>query len=198
MQKAYEQVKAGDGQVLLIEGEAGIGKTRLVDEFVGLLRQEGEDVNFLFGSYPPGGAATAAGAFSEAYREQFGTDALEDTLEDYLKPTPILIRAFAAILRGETTPRDAEPLTKDSLRTVFIHTTRGLAAERTTVVLIDDLHFAPEEGRALFASLALAVPDQRILLLGTVRPGVPEEWTAGITRLEHTGSGRCLGLDRRT
>ena len=73
--------KAGEGQVLLIEGEAGIGKTRLVDEFVGRLRQEGEDLNFLFGSYPPGGAATAAGAFSTAYREHFGAEGLEETLE---------------------------------------------------------------------------------------------------------------------
>ena len=39
LQGLYEKAKAGDGQVLLIEGEAGIGKTRLVDEFVG---QRGE------------------------------------------------------------------------------------------------------------------------------------------------------------
>ena len=72
----YEEAKAGDGQVLLIEGEAGIGKTRLVDEFVGRLRHESEDVNFLFGSYPPGGAATARVRFprptasSSAKRDQ--------------------------------------------------------------------------------------------------------------------------------
>ena len=143
---------------LLIEGEAGIGKTRLVDEFVGRLRQDGEDLNFLFGSYPPGGAATAAGAFSTAYREHFGSRGLEETLGSYLTATPLLIPAFAALLRGEPPPTGAEPLTKDSLQTVFVHATRGLAAERPTVVLIDDLHFAPEEGRALFASLALAVP----------------------------------------
>ena len=63
LQTLYEKAKAGDGQVLLVGGEAGIGKTRLMDEFVGRLRQEGEDLNFLFCSYPPGGAATAAGAF---------------------------------------------------------------------------------------------------------------------------------------
>ena len=181
----YEQAKAGDGQVLLIEGEAGIGKTRLVDEFVGRLRQEGDDINFVFGSYPPGGAATAAGAFAEAYREQFGAEGLEDTLKDYVTPTPILIPAFAALLRGETTPMGAEALTKDSLQTVFIHATRGLAAELTTIVLIDDLHFAPEAGRALFSSMAMAVPGHRLLLVGTMRPGVPEDWVANVERLDH-------------
>ena len=181
----YEKAKAGDGQVLLIEGEAGIGKTRLVDEFMGRLREEGEDVNFVFGSYPPGGAATAAGAFAEAYREQFGAEGLADTLKGYLTATPVLIPAFAALLRGETTPAGAEPLTKDALQTVFAHATRALAAERPTVVLIDDLHFAPEDGRALFSSLALAIPRHRILLIGTMRPGVPEAWTANVTRLDH-------------
>jgi len=181
----YEQAKAGDGQVLLVEGEAGIGKTRLVDEFVGRLRQEGEDVNFLFGSYPPGGAATASGAFSEAYREQFGAEGLEESLGAYLGAAPILVPAFAALLKGETTPKDAQRLTKESLQTVFVHTTRALAAERTTIVLIDDLHFAPEDGRALFASLALAVPGHRILLLGTMRPGLGEDWIANLERLDH-------------
>ncbi|MHC5012509.1 MAG: serine/threonine-protein kinase, partial [Planctomycetota bacterium] len=182
----YGRAKDGEGQVLLIEGEAGIGKTRLVDEFVGRLRQDGEELNFLYGSYPPGGAATAAGAFSTAYREQFGEAALEQTLGRYLPETPILIPAFAALLRGDATPTGAEPLTKDSLQTVFVHATRALAAERPTVVLIDDLHFSPEEGRALFALLALALHGHRVLLIGTARPGLSEEWVANLERQEHT------------
>jgi len=184
----YERVKAGDGRVVLIDGEAGIGKTRLVDEFVHQLQREGEDVNFLFGSYPPGGAATAAGAFSTAYREHFGSEGLPEVLQEYLTVTPLLVPSFAALLRGDATPTGAQPLTKDSLQTVFVHATRGLAAERPTIVLIDDLHFAPEDGRALFASLAVAVPGQSILLIGAMRPGVPEEWIAHVTRLEHATS----------
>jgi serine/threonine-protein kinase len=46
----FEKAKAGEGQVVLIEGEAGIGKSRLVDELVGRLQHSGQDVNFLFGS----------------------------------------------------------------------------------------------------------------------------------------------------
>jgi len=55
-----------------------------------------------------------------------------------------------------------------------------------TVVLIDDLHFAPDEGRALFSSLAMAMPGHRVLLIGSTRPGVSEEWRAGLTRLAQT------------
>ncbi len=182
----YEQAKAGEGRVLLLDGEAGIGKTRLVDEFVGLLEQEGEDVNFLFGSYPPGGAATAAGAFSSAFREHLGEEGLAETLAGYLTVTPLLVPAFAALLRGDALPPGAEPLTKDSLQTVFVHTTRALASERPTIILIDDLHFAPEEGRALFAALALAAPGHRVFLVGTMREGLPEAWVADLERLEHS------------
>ncbi|MHC4549417.1 MAG: serine/threonine-protein kinase [Planctomycetota bacterium] len=182
----YEKAQAGEGQVLLLEGEAGIGKTRLVDEFFARLLGRSDEVNLLFGSYPPGGAATAATAFAKAYRNHFGEENLEETLHDYLTITPGLIPSFAALLKGETTPKGEEALTKDSLQTVFVHATRALAQERPTVVVIDDLHFTPAEGRALFASLALAVPGHRILLVGTSRPGLPQDWVAGVERQVHS------------
>jgi tetratricopeptide (TPR) repeat protein len=183
----YDKAKSGEGQVLLVEGEAGIGKSRLLDEFVGLLQREGEDLNFLWGSYPPGGAATASGAFSTAYREHFGGEVLDDVLPAVLGDSRTLAPAFAALLRGEPSPEGAEPLRKDSLQTVFVHATRALARDRTTIVLIEDLHFAPDEGRALFASLALASPGHRVLLVGTTRPGLDERWLAEAQR---QGAGR--------
>jgi len=176
----FERAKGGDGRVVLIEGEAGIGKSRLVDEFVGRLRRDGEDVNFLFGQYPPGGAATAAGAFSEAFREHLG----EGGSAPWLSQTPVFIRPFDALLRGEPAPEDSEPLTQAALGTCFVHVTRNLAAERPTVVLIDDLHFAPAEAKALFTTLALAVPEHRIMLIGTMRSREDEKWVADLTRLE--------------
>jgi tetratricopeptide (TPR) repeat protein len=178
----YEQAKSGDGRVVLIEGEAGIGKSRLVDELVARLLADGEELDFLFGSYPPGGAATGGGAFSLAYREHLGAAGSEEVLTD----SPLLVPAFDAVLRGEPTPSGVVELTKDSLATCFIHATRHLAQERPTVVLIDDLHFAPEEARDLFTAVGLAVPGHRVLLIGTMRPGVTEDWVANVTRLDQT------------
>jgi tetratricopeptide (TPR) repeat protein len=181
LRNLFEQAKAGEGRVVVIEGEAGIGKSRLVDELIARLQRDGEDLDFLFGSYPPNGAATVSGAFSRAYREQFG----EAGSQGYLPQSPILVPAFDALLRGESAPPDVEPLTKDSLQTCFVQATRTLAAKRPTIVLIDDLHFAPEEGRSLFTSLAMAVPGHRVLLIGTTRPGANADWQTALDRFDH-------------
>ncbi len=177
----FDQANKGDGQVVLLQGEAGVGKSRLVDELIRRLQEEGEEIDFLFGSYPPGGAATVAGAFSTAYREHFG----EQGSAAYLPENQALVPAFDALLRGDPAPSGAAPLNKGSLQTCFVRATQGLAAERVAVILIDDLHFAPGEGRALFTSLALSVTGHRVLLIGTMRDGVDEDWVAGVTRLDH-------------
>ncbi len=181
LRSSFDRAASGDGQVALIGGEAGIGKSRLVDELITRLRSDGADVDFLYGSYAPTGAATAQGAFSTAFRERFGAGGVAQ----YLTETPLLVPAFDALLRGDAAPQGAEPLTRDSMGTCFVHAARALATKRTTVVLIDDLHFAPQESRGLFTALALAVPGHRLLLIGTARPGLPESWVAHLTRPEH-------------
>ena len=178
---AFERARRGDGGVVLIEGEAGIGKTRLVDEFVARLRARNEDFAFLFGSYPPGSAATSPGALSEAFAAHFGPAGSTA----FLSQVPLLAPAFDAVLRGEPAPPDATPLSRDALGTCFVHATRNLATECTTVVLIDDLHFASADSRSLFAQLASSVSGHRILLLGTMRPGVSARWIADLARLDH-------------
>ncbi len=187
LERIYERVQGGNGQVLLIEGETGIGKTRLVDAFVERLRAAGEDPEFLFGGYA-GIPATAASppeadAWRIAYGERIGLTRLEERLENYLGAATTLIPAFAAFLRGDP---PGGLLTKDSLQTAIVQVTCALAAERPTIVLIEDLHAAPDQGRALFAALALAVPERRILLIGTAVQHQPEEWRGGIERMEQT------------
>jgi tetratricopeptide (TPR) repeat protein len=172
----------GDGRVILVQGEAGVGKSRLVDEFVATLHAEGAQIHALFGGWAPGGAATPNGAFSEAYREFFGDEDLEAALARRLPDAPALVPPFAALLRGEPPPA---ALTKDALQTAFARTTQALAEERPTVVVIEDLHLAPEEGRALFAALTLAVPQRRLLLVATARRTLDAKWSADLCRLPH-------------
>lgn len=197
LRAAFESSSRGDGQVVILEGEAGIGKTRLVDELIDSLVRDDRDLNFVFGSYPPGGAATAAGAFLSAYREHFGEERLEKTLKTHLEAAPLLVPAFAALLSGQSMGPDQTELTKDSLQTAFVHVTRSLANERDTIVLIDDLHFAPQEGLSLFAALASAVPGHRVLLIGAARPGLPASWMSGLVRQDHCTTLTLARLSKR-
>jgi tetratricopeptide (TPR) repeat protein len=195
LQGIYRSVLGGNGAVVLLEGEAGLGKSRLVDELVRQLREEGEELNFLFGAYPPGGAATALGAWSSAYLEHFGTEGLDQTLMRYLRITPLLVPAFAAMLRAEPAPKEAERLTMDSLQAAFVHATRALAEEHPTVLLIDDLQFAPSEGLSFFSSLVPALRDHPVLMIGTSWPGLDKNWWANLERLPQVTS---MKLNRLT
>ena len=96
LRSLFERAKAAEGQALLIEGEAGVGKTRLVDEFTTLLQKEGEEIHFLFGAFPPGGAATAFGAFATAFKEYLGTEDVTGTLKrQYMQDLPLLAKLNA-------------------------------------------------------------------------------------------------------
>jgi len=192
----FSKVRKGEGQVVLVEGEAGIGKTRLVDEAVARLLERGEDVTFLFGSYPPGGAATAAAAFAAALSNHFGTERLGQAIGRHLRGTPALATAFTSFLRGTPTATGAEGLGRESVHTAFVEIVRDLASRRPVVMLVDDLHLAPEEGRALFAALVPPAASQRLLLIGTARHWPDPEWIAGLTRLRHVSRLHLARLPR--
>jgi len=186
----FGKVEAGRGQMVLLRGEAGIGKTRLVDEFVSAIDKP---IHFLFGSYPPGGAATAAGAFASSLLQHFGEQDLEESLRSCLPGLEPIVPAFASLLRGVPLPAGTAALGVDGVRTAFLQVTRSLALQKPTVLFIDDLHCAPETGRSLFATLANAIADDPILLIGAVRPGIHEDW---VDTLARTPQAHRLTVDR--
>jgi len=107
---------------------------------------------------------------------------LADALAPYLTVTPSLVPTFAAQLKHERIQTGADPLTGDALQAVVVHLMRALAAEKPTIWILDDLHFAPRESHDFFLAMARAVEDHRILLLATARPGVGLE---DFSRLEN-------------
>jgi len=186
--EAWEKAKQGDGHALLLEGEAGIGKTRLADAFVRSL--QGEEAHVLYGSYPPSGGL---GGLSDAVIGRFGHQGLEEALGPYLTVTPSLIPAFAALLRQETPPTGVEPMRGHAIHAVTCHLMRALADEKPTLWVVDDLQFAPRESRQGVLSMARAAAARRVLLLLTTRPGLPEDELAHFSRLENF---QRVSLDR--
>ncbi|MEN8148741.1 MAG: protein kinase [Planctomycetota bacterium] len=196
----WDRACAGEGQVALIGGEAGIGKTRLVDEFVADLTRDTRNVNFLYGAYPPGGAATASGALSTAFRDHFGAEALDDALSRHLKASPDLAPRLAAWFRGEPLPGsggDTGPTTVETLEGLFVRILKSIATDAPVVLCIDDLHFAPREARSIFAAISHGIVGDRVLVIGTYRPLLPEEWIASVERQPHVTRFRLGRLGAR-
>jgi serine/threonine protein kinase/tetratricopeptide (TPR) repeat protein len=180
LNEAWEKAKNGDGNTVFLEGEAGIGKTRLLDTFLRGL--EDKDLHILYGSYPPSGGL---GGLSDAILGKFGEVDLTGSLTPYLTVTPSLVPAFAALVKHESPPTGSEALQGDALSAVGVHLMRALAEERPLVWIIEDLHFAPKESRDLVLALARAVEGHRVLLVFTARPGVPDDELANFSRLDN-------------
>jgi len=200
LRERWRRTRAGEGQVVLVEGEAGIGKTRLVDELVSDLTREYEDLNFLYGAYPPGGAATASGALATAFREHLGVENLDVSLSRHLKSTPGLAPRLAAWLRGEPLPGAGRVLERNTLETLeglFVRLLRSIATDGPTLLCVDDLHFAPPEARAIFAALTHALASDPVLLVATYRPEIPEDWLATVERQTHVSRLRLSRLGAR-
>jgi len=185
MRLAFLHVRQGEGRTLLIRGEAGVGKTRLVDEFVNVVLKEDADVNFLFGSRPPGSAPSPFAAFRTAFREHLGKSNLADDLAEYLPASAGLAPAFASFLKGDPAPAGAEPLTKETIASLFKQFAGELCKERPTIVLIEDLHAASGEELSLFTDLSLGLTSCPVLLVGTGRRGLSQQWETELERYAH-------------
>jgi tetratricopeptide (TPR) repeat protein len=183
LREHYDEARAGMGRLVLIEGEAGVGKSRLVDEFLGTLERDREDALVLHGAHGPGGQA-ARGAFAQSLVEHFGESRLEQALERHAAVTARLVPAFVAWLTGAAPPEGADPLSPDAIHAVFCHVARSLARERPLIWIIEDLHFAAPDAIDLLTSIGRIVHDQPILLVTAMRPGMDSETLSNLQRLD--------------
>jgi serine/threonine protein kinase/tetratricopeptide (TPR) repeat protein len=177
LRSAWERTQGGGGGVVLIEGEAGLGKSRLIDEFVRSLA--GRDAHVLYGSSPP---SAGLRGLSQALIGKFGAVGLRAELRRRLGDESQWGDALAdAVLRDEA------PSSNFSAGTETVAIAAGallesLAAERPTVWVLEDLHFAPAEGWSLAASLARAAEGRPALVVLSARPGVEPSRLSRVSR----------------
>ncbi|MEM9291923.1 MAG: protein kinase [Acidobacteriota bacterium] len=194
LQELWHGARAGRGSVLLIEGEAGVGKSRLMHELTQRLRQRSRQdaPRVLYGSNTPGDRH-GPGALADSLITYLGGPDVEQQLIQLLPQTPQLAPAFAALLAGLPPPTGSEPLSPDAVHALFRQLARSLSSDGPILWLLDDLHFAGAAARARLASVAAVVGELPILLVVSARPGLPPEDLEPFLDLRH---GRRLSLER--
>lgn len=197
LEAVWSRVEAGFGQVVLIGGEPGAGKTRLAAEVAGALYEH--NVTVLVGT-----ATRDAGVpyqpFAEMLDDLFRHSApgsLAAALADLTVPPPTLGQLSSHVARhvpaGE---RPAADVRRDLFQAVA-QLLRRLAEDRPQALIVDDLHWATPPSIALLEHLAHAASDARILLIATLRTTAPEcsdELSARLAELYRLDSVHRLDL----
>ncbi|MDQ0716368.1 DNA-binding CsgD family transcriptional regulator/tetratricopeptide (TPR) repeat protein/nucleoside-triphosphatase THEP1 [Streptomyces luteogriseus] len=155
----------GEPQALLIGGEAGVGKTRLVEEFAAAARHRGAVVA-LGGCVEIGADGLPFAPFSTALR------ALRRELPGELAAAAAGQEEELARLLPELGESKAGRHDEDGMARLFELTARLLervAAEHTVVLALEDLHWADASTRHLLSYLFRTLRTGRLVVLATYR-----------------------------
>ena len=188
LQQALERAGAAHGQVVAVVGEAGVGKSRLVYEFVhspataGWLVLESTSVSY--------GKATPYFPVIDLLKRYSHVDEHDDTRTIRAKVTgqvvtldPALQDAVPALLSLlDALPEDSpffqldpphrRQRTLDALTRVLLRESQ----EQPLLLIFEDLHWIDSETQALLNSLVESLPTARLLLLVNYRPEYQHGW----------------------
>jgi DNA-binding CsgD family transcriptional regulator/tetratricopeptide (TPR) repeat protein len=196
---ALDSAVSGVPAVVLVGGEAGVGKTRLVEEASARAREAGARV--LTGScIELGGAGLPLGPLSDALRA-LAQVTPPDELDAFLGPA----RGELARLLPELDPDralDAPPPGEAGsarLLELVLGVLQRVAADRPLVFVVEDLHWADRSTLDLLALLVRALRGVRVLVVVSFRS---DELRRGhpvrtlVTGWERVRSVRHIELDR--
>jgi DNA-binding SARP family transcriptional activator/tetratricopeptide (TPR) repeat protein len=175
-----EAAVAGRGQLFLLSGEPGIGKSRLADEVIREARARGARI--LTGRCWEAGGAPAYWPWVQSLRA-YVREAPPELLEADLGAGAVAMAQILPELR-ELIPGLPEPASPDSEAAQFslldatAEFLRAASARRPIVLVLDDLHAADAPSLVLLRFLARELEAAHLLVLGALRdidpvPGRP-------------------------
>src|SRR5438270_10421551 len=168
---SFQQARGGQAQVVLLVGEAGIGKTRLATEFVAWARAQGAQV--LSGQAFELGGRLPYQPLVEALRERLEAEnAPEDLLEDlWLTELARLLPELRVRYPDLPVPTQDELSAKGRLFEAVARLFEALARRAPLVLLLEDLQWVDQASLDLLRYLGRHWKrhGSRVLLLGTLR-----------------------------
>ena len=153
---ALDDVRSGAGRTLVIAGEAGIGKTRLLDE----LTARADGVTVVTGQCADEGSGPLPYAALAGLLQGVVQAAGPDAVVTAAGPAAGALSAIAPQLVAPASDAGAERIPE-----VLADLLTGLAAEHPVVVVMEDLHWSDDVTRAVALRLARTTPRGMLLLL---------------------------------
>jgi class 3 adenylate cyclase len=188
LHEVLAQVEGGQGQVVGIVAEAGVGKSRFLHEFRQSLT--GKRLTYLAGSCLSYGQAIPYLPLLDILRHNCGiTEAdspetvtarvrlgLQEVGLDPEAGTPYLLHLLGVQVGTEglvgLSPETIKTRTFDTLRQMSLRGSR----QRPLLLEVEDLHWIDKTSEDYLMSLAESLVGAPILLLGTYRPGYRPPW----------------------
>ncbi|MGE5603977.1 MAG: ATP-binding protein, partial [Nitrososphaerales archaeon] len=166
LQAAWRDSTTGHARLVIISGEAGIGKTRLAEEFLEWAGQEGASTAKAR-SYSAEGQLVYA-PVTELLRADLFRGALSSLAPVWLIE---LARLMPELLEGEADIGKPEPITSSWQRKhLFEALARAIKTARESLVLLfDDLQWCDQDTVEWLHYLLRVSAESRLLVIGTVR-----------------------------
>jgi DNA-binding SARP family transcriptional activator len=198
LQAAYQAV-GPDGYFVVLEGEAGIGKTRLAEEFLEQLRRSGSRI--LTARCYEGESHLAYAPFVEGLRRVISQGKngawWKPLADETLMEASRLLPELARLRQGLAVPQAAEGLGAqnrflEALAQVLLAASAGSPAG---VIFIDDLHWADEASLDLLTYLVRRSENRPALFLATWRgEDLPAEHRLRRLLAESQRNGRAASI----
>ena len=173
--RAYARVNDGRGLILAVTGEAGIGKTSLLEGFLEELSSQGER------PVVARGRCSERLAGDEAYLPIL--EALDSLLHPHSGPSyfstvataaptwyGLLSAASPASLSGIEMREAGPAVSQERMKREFGALCQELSRTEPLIIFVDDLHWADVSTIDILNYLALRFADLRVLVLASYRP----------------------------
>ena len=190
--KRWAQAKEGEAPVLLIEGEAGIGKSRLLRSFCDRLEGELHSRLLYYGSayhqssafYPAIDQLERALRFEREDGPQRKLQKLESMLAELGLDVAAHAPSLVSFLSLPTKGRYAETkLAPDQRKRQFLETfaamVKAMAQRQPVLMVVEDMHVMDPSTIELLTLLVEEFRSGRFFLVAAFRPGFWPPWTRG-------------------
>jgi len=188
LMESYAKVRSGEGQVVGIVGDAGVGKSRLLLEFINLLPQN--EYTYLAGHCLNYGSTFAYLPVLDMLKEYFGIKSCDREYVIKKKMGDKLLRLnrelqkdippFQAILSlkvddqrfNQLEPQQKREKTFEAIRNLFVR----LSQEKPLVLAMEDLHWIDKTSEDFTNYLIRWLGKTRIMLILLYRPEYTHQW----------------------